>query len=563
MFKSSTIVKLFSIFSFVVFGAVFVRLFYLQVIQGDRYDKMVEVQSDPRLSVFTDRGYIYDKEGRLLARNKSAGSLFAYRKNIPNKHDFFRQLEENGIKVSGKTKKALQETDSFTWIARQIDLEKAEKLAGKIRGLEYFAEDARFYPQGTLMANIVGFTGSDNIGRSGIEYFLNGKLEGKKINVASIKDSRRRVILFEDKSELAKPDTQVYLTLSSRAQAGAEYILREGAKAFGAKNGSVVAMDIKTGEILLSANVNSFDPHSYWKYPSAYWSNHSFNYVFEPGSIFKTVAFSYLHDNDKLDKNRLIDTSKKITIGKYTYSDTKYYGTLTVDEVFTHSSNIGMAQLIRNENSNRESFYDFLVMAGFGDKTGIYGASEEAGIVKPVSAWSKTSLTSMAIGYEVLVTPLQVVRFYAALANNGVAVNPKIVSKIVRSNDIAVPEHVETRILSKETADYMLELMRKTVEDGTGRKANTELTRIAGKTGTARVYDHNAGAYSTQNYSASFAGVFPAEDPKVAMVVVYESPKSSIYGGSTAAGVFRQIAEFISTEKQYFEPEIEVAANDN
>ena len=370
-------------------------------------------------------------------------------------------------------------------------------------------------------------------------------------------------MIFEDKGELAKPDTQVYLTLSSRIQAGAEHILREGAKVFGAKNGSVVAMDIKTGEIIISANVNSFNPHIYWKYPSAYWSNHSFNYVFEPGSIFKSVAFSYLHNSDKLDRNRLIDTSKKITIGKYTYSDTKYYGTLTVDEVFTHSSNIGMTQLIRNENNNKQSFYDFLIKSGFGDKTGIYGASEEAGIIKPVSAWSKTSLTSMAIGYEVLVTPLQVVRFYGALANNGIMVNPKIISKIVRGNEIAIPEHVETQVLSKETASYMLDLMQKTVEDGTGQKAKTQLTKIAGKTGTARVYDNKAGAYSTQNYSASFAGVFPAENPKVAMIVVYESPRSSIYGGSTAANIFRQIAEFVSTEKHYFEPEIEVAANEN
>ena len=121
MFKSSTIFKLFSIFSFVIFGIVFLKLFYLQVIQGEKYEKMVEVQSDPRLSVFTDRGYIYDKDGRLLARNKSAGSLYAYRKNIPNKYNFFKALEENGIKVSQKTKKALKETDSFTWIARQID----------------------------------------------------------------------------------------------------------------------------------------------------------------------------------------------------------------------------------------------------------------------------------------------------------------------------------------------------------------------------------------------------------------------------------------------------------
>ena len=563
MFKSSTIIKIFNVFSFVIFAIVVGKLFYLQVIDKEKYVQLVESQSDPKLTVLTDRGYIYDKEGKLLARNKSAGSLFAYRKNIPNKYEFFKALEKNGIRVSSKAKKNLQETDTFTYIARQIDLAKAIKLSEEIEGLEYFVEDARFYPQGSLMANIVGFTGSDNIGRSGLEYFLNSRLEGKKVNIASLKDSRRKIILFEDKSELSRPDTQVYVTISSRIQAGAEYILREGAKDFGAKNGSVVAMDIKTGEIILAANVNSFDPHNYWKYKPTSWSNHGFNYVFEPGSIFKTVAFSYLHNSNKLDRNRLIDTSKKITIGKYTYSDTKYYGTLTVDEVFTHSSNIGMTQLIRGENSNRQDFYNFLVTSGFGEKTGIYGANEESGIVKPVSSWSKTSLTSMAIGYEVLVTPLQVVRFYAAVANGGVMVNPKIISKIVKGNETAIPEHTEKQIMSKETASYMLDLMQQTVVAGTGQKANTELTKIAGKTGTARVYDNKAGAYSTQNYSASFAGVFPAENPKVALVVVYESPRSSIYGGATAANVFRQIAEFISTEKHYFNEEIKVVANEN
>ena len=563
MFKDSTIVKIFSVFSFVIFAMVLGKLFYLQVLDAEKYTQFVQSQSDPKLTVLTDRGYIYDKEGKLLARNKSAGSLFAYRKNIPNKYEFFKALEKNGIRVSSKAKKNLQETDTFTYIARQIDLAKAVKLSQEIEGLEYFVEDARFYPQGSLMANVVGFTGSDNIGRSGIEYFLNNRLEGKQVNIASLKDSRRRIILFEDKLELSRPDTQVYVTISSRIQAGAEYILREGAKDFGARNGSVVAMDIKTGEIILAANVNGFDPHNYWKYKPETWSNHGFNYVFEPGSIFKTVAFSYLHNSNKLDRNRLIDTSKKITIGKYTYSDTKYYGTLTVDEVFTHSSNIGMTQLIRGENSNRKGFYDFLVNAGFGGKTGVYGANEESGIVKPVELWSKTSLTSMAIGYEVLVTPLQVVRFYAAVANGGIMVNPKIISKIIKGHETAIPEHTEKQIMSKETASYMLDLMQQTVVAGTGQKANTELTKIAGKTGTARVYDNKAGAYSTQNYSASFAGVFPAENPKVAMIVVYESPRSSIYGGSTAANVFRQIAEFISTEKHYFNEEIKVVSNEN
>ena len=234
MFKDSTIVKIFSVFSFVIFAIVIGKLFYLQVLDAEKYTQFVQSQSDPKLTVLTDRGYIYDKEGKLLARNKSAGSLFAYRKNIPNKYEFFKALEKNGIRVSSKAKKNLQETDTFTYIARQIDLAKAVKLSQEIEGLEYFVEDARFYPQGSLMANVVGFTGSDNIGRSGIEYFLNNRLEGKQVNIASLKDSRRRIILFEDKLELSRPDTQVCYNIFKNTGRSRIYFKR-GCKGFWGK----------------------------------------------------------------------------------------------------------------------------------------------------------------------------------------------------------------------------------------------------------------------------------------------------------------------------------------
>ena len=550
-----------TIFGILVVVIVFFRLFYLQVIEGDKFVKMVERQSDPRFTIKADRGYIYDNEGRLLAGNKNAYDVYAYGKDIRNKEYLYNVLRDNGVRVTSKMKNSLSKGDQFTYLARGVDLQRAKRILKKVDGVDSYAVDTRFYPQGTLMANVVGFTGVDNEGRTGVEYFLDKDLEGKEFHVLSLKDSRRRIIMLEDKRELSKADTSVYLTISSRIQGGVEYLLRKGAENFRAKNGSVVAMDIKTGEIILSASVKGFNPHLYWKSPVENWQNHAFNYVFEPGSIFKTVAFSYLHNGNKLDRNRIIDTSKKVKIGKYTYSDTKYYGMLTVDEIFTHSSNIGMTHLMKNED--KMAFHEFLISSGFGHKTGIYGASEEAGIIKDVRNWSKTSITSMAIGYEVLVTPLQMLRFYAAIANNGIMVNPKIISKIVKHDEVLKPNHEEKQILKPETAKYMLELMQKTVEAGTGVRAKTAITKVAGKTGTARIYDNTVGDYSTTNYTASFAGVFPAEDPKVAMVVIYEGPRSSIYGGSTSANIFREIAEFISTEKQYFEPELKVVANEN
>lgn len=560
MFSDKISFKIFSIFGIVIFVAVIVRLVDLQIIDGKKYVDFVNSQASSHLTVSENRGYIYDKDGNLLAGNKTTASLYTFRKNISSYNAFVRQLNKYGITLNKKTKDALTKKDTFTWVARQIDIDKADKMVKDIDGLEYFKEEARFYPQGTMLANVIGFTGVDNKGYAGMEYSLNKDLEGKQIYVESLRDSKGRLLIFENKSDMLRPDTEVYLTISSRIQSAAEYLLREGAKKFGAKNGSVVAMDIKTGEILLAASVKTFDPHNYSKYPKSSWKNHPFTYVYEPGSIFKTVAFSFLEENGNLNKNLQIDTNKKIKIGGYTYSDTKDYGVLKVDEIYKYSSNIGTAALIIKEKN--VDFYNFLVKSGFGEKTGVYGVGEESGRLKHVSNWSKTSKSSIAIGYEVLVTPLQMARFYGAVANDGIMVNPKILTKIVKNGKVTHPEAKEERIMSSETASYILSLMQKTVEDGTGVNAKTQLTKVAGKTGTSSIYDNKLKAYSKKDYSASFAGVFPAENPKVAMVVVYESPTSSIYGGSTAANVFRQIAEFVSTELRYIEPSLRIAYAD-
>ncbi len=536
---------------------VIARLFHLQVIEGERYSKFVNSQINSSVTVSKDRGVIYDATGTIVAKNKAVASLYAYGKNIPDLDKFKQQLSANGIKLSKKTLNSLKNKNSFTWVERRIDIVEARDLTKTITGLELFKEEARDYTKGTSMASIIGFTGADNAGRSGLEYMLDDELGGDEATIASLRDSRGRLILFEDKSGALNPNSEVHLTISNRIQATAEYLLRDGAKKFGAKNGTAVAIDIKTGDIVFAADVDKFDPESYASSPQSTWKSLALSQSYEPGSTFKTVSFSYLYENGKLDPNRTIDTRKKVKIGKYTYTDTKDYGVLKIDEVFTKSSNIGVAHLMKDEKS--VDYHAFLEQAGFGKKTGIYGVPEESGRLKPVEDWSRTSPVSMAIGYEVLVTPLQIARFYAAIANNGEMVTPRVVSKLVDHGAEKEITSETVRVMKEETANYMLELMRRTVESGTGVEAGTSLVRIAGKTGTASIYDSKAKAYSKEHYYASFAGVFPASDPKIAMIVLYESPKSSIYGGSTAASVFKQIAEYISTERKYFEPELRVA----
>ncbi len=557
MFSENNIRKLFSFLSLFVLLLIVARLFHLQVIEGDRYKSFVNSQIDSSVTVSKNRGNIYDIDGNLIAKNKIVASLYAYGKNIPDMSVFDSVLKANGITLSRKTINSLRNKNKFTWVERRIDIEKAEKLVAQLKGLEYFKEEARFYVEGNTMASLVGFTGADNAGRAGLEYVLNDELGGDEATIASLRDSRGRLILFEDKAAALKPESEVYLTVSNRIQSTAEYLLRAGAKEFGAKNGTAIAIDVKTGEIIFAADVDSFDPENYSKYAQKTWKSIALSQSYEPGSTFKTVAFSYLYDNNKLNLNQKIDTNKKVTVGKYTYTDTKDYGVLGVEDVFVKSSNIGIAHLMKNDN--RDNFYAFLSQAGFGKKTGIYGVPEESGRLKNVKEWSKTSPISMAIGYEVLVTPLQIARFYAAIANGGEMVTPKVINKLVTNGSEQHIENSSVSVMKPETADYMMKLMRKTVEEGTGSGAKTSLINIAGKTGTASIYDAKVGAYSKEHYYASFAGVFPSEEPKVAMIVLYESPRSSIYGGATAANVFRQIAEYIATERKYFKPTLKVA----
>jgi cell division protein FtsI (penicillin-binding protein 3) len=196
-----------------------------------------------------------------------------------------------------------------------------------------------------------------------------------------------------------------------------------------------------------------------------------------------------------------------------------------------------------SDKVKRKEFYNHLVRLGFGEKTGVSGLGEEEGLLRNYKNWSGLSKPSISIGQEVLVTPLQMARFYAAIANGGKLVKPKIVNKVENKGSIYKPRHEEVRVFTEATAKKLTSLLTDAVNLGTGKKAKSDFVSIAGKTGTGQRIDKNTGTYSDKNYVASFAGVFPADNPKIAMVVVYKAPKKSIYGGSTAARTFKTLAE--------------------
>lgn len=535
MSNSRTLFKLFSLVGLLFFVAITCRLFYLQIVQHDFYDKFVHTQSKVNVVFTKDRGLILDKNLKPLAQNHKVASLYTFGKNIENPDVFVKALKSGGIAVKKDMAKTLSSKDSFVWIARHVSLEKAKELKEKVPGLEYLLEDARFYPEGNMLAGLIGRTGVDNQGLSGIEYYKDKELKGKTIPVNVMKDSRGKLILFDDSVLKTEPDTSIVLTVDSELQAVAESILNGDLENFQATRAMVLAIDVNSGDVVLAAQAAKGG-----KLDKSY----ATSYLFEPGSIFKAVSFSYLIENGLFRPEEKVNTSKPVILYGHSIKDVYTYKELTQTEVFTKSSNIGTVTLMMDVP--KSDFHKFMVKSGFGQKTGIEGVSEESGVLRDVKKWSGLSLASLSIGQEIMVTPMQVARYYAAVANGGFLVQPRVIDYIITDNKKIYTSNAQERIFSEKTSSMLLEMLSSTVNTGTGKRALSNIVTIGGKTGTGQMLDKATGTYSKTDYVASFAGIFPVENPKIAMVVIYESPRSSIYGGQTGAQTFKKIAEQIA-----------------
>ena len=520
------------------------RIIYLAV-DGDYYSELAAKQARGEIQCTKGRGLILDSEGRPLAINKKSASLYVFPAELKDRQGFIDDLRRAGIKLPRFKRTRILKGNSFVWLARNIDIEDAERVHKYIDKVEYVLEEQRLYPERSLAAAIVGFTGTDNKGLNGIEYRFDNVLEGSKFKILGLRDNKGKRIILEDPQKKKDVDTEIYLTIDQYLQGLSEEILREDTDTFQAEKGIAIAMDTDTGDIIFAASSGGFDPNEFRKFSSKEWKNYPAAFLYEPGSIFKPVLFSLLLDKHHLNTNELIDCEMgRYTLYNHTIKDVHKSGLITAEKVMVLSSNIGMAKL--SDRVTKQEFYNYIQSLGFGAKPGVAGFLEEEGLLRNYKRWSGLSKPSISIGQEILVTPLQMVRFYSAIANGGMLRNPKIVKKIVKGEDTYTPKDTEVRVFSEQTANRMHEILKKVVKNGTGINAMSDYVDIGGKTGTGQMIDKETGTYSTSGYVASFAGIFPADNPKVAMVVVYKEPKSSIYGGSTAAKTFKTLAEQIS-----------------
>lgn len=542
--RRTAILTFFLMLWIAVLGA---RLFQLQVLEHPRLRTRVIKQTQVREPVYPRRGTIYDRTGDILARCLPAQSVFyspAEDEPLPVQFEKIKTLK-SVLSLSDeqveKIKHRIDNNISFTWIKRKIDPHE-EKLLQQLSlsGVHFLEENKRVYPHGKLAAHLLGRVNIDNDGISGVEYRHNSVLAGKKGTQLILQDAKKREYRIEILKE-PEDGKDIVLTIDPTIQYCAEKELEKAARELGASWGTVIIARPSTGEILAMANYPSWDLNHPPADPTLIDRNRAIHHNFDPGSTFKIVSACAALETQKVNLYDSFDCSSGlISVGGRPIRDHQRFGILSFSEVIIHSSNVGTVQFARN--IDEEAFYRTIKAFGFGQKTGIDLPAEEKGSLRAPDDWSKRSQAALSIGYEISVTPVQILQAISAIANDGILTPLRVVRKIL-GVEAGPPELIPSRrVISSRTASTLTSILQKAVEEGTGVSARVKGYSVAGKTGTAQKFEPSKGGYSSDVHIASFAGFVPSHAPALSMVVVIAEPKKIYYGGEVAAPVFREIS---------------------
>lgn len=542
-----------------VFIGLAVNLCRIQVIEHDKYVKLAKAQQSKKVTLSARRGLILDRNGRKLAESLRVGSVYANPSAIKDvsvvASHLSKVLRLDPSKVSAK----LEKDKKFVWIKRRVsdeELKEIRKLS--LQGVYIEHEYQRFYQNGPLGSHVIGFTDIDENGLEGIELSCNQTLLGESGYKRMYRDAQQSNILTAD-TEMRRPrhGNNVMLTIDANIQRFAEEELENLGKTWSPASATAIVMDTSTGEILAMANLPAYDPNNVGKYPASARKNLAVTDYYEPGSIIKPIVLAGIFENKLARPNDMINCENgRYVMGKRILHDSHRYDTLTVAEIVTHSSNIGMAKL--GMRMGIERMYRHLEQFNFGNKSGIELSGEQAGIFRPLKSWSKQfSLVSVSIGHEIAATPLQFVTIFSSIANGGLLLKPVII-KSITGNDGKVEEEynapqVVRRVMSEEVArDLLNPILVDAVRNGTGKRAFLEEYEVAGKTGTSQKVNKSDGCYSRNKYIASFVAYAPAENPRICVLIMVDEPKGAYYGGTVAAPSVREI---IRKTLQYLEVE--------
>ena len=530
----------------------------LQVFPNEKLAKLKARQFQRKVKLSGRRGLITDRNGNELAISITAYSLFADPKLIANPKAVSRKLSKLlNIPYRVVYKKIRKKRRRFQWIKRRLRRETRDKIAAwKNRGLGFIEEAERVYPNGQLMANVIGFVGVDSQGLEGIEKQYQDHLAGQEHEVTVRRDAKGRPLVVDLKMfNEDRNGMTVELTIDRDLQYHLEKELKKSVLKNRAESAVGVILDVETSEVLAMANYPTFDPNEPHKVKPRWRKNRTVTDAFEPGSTMKTILMGAALKAKKITPNkRYFCENGKFRIGRRVIgeADARHsQGWLTTTEILAHSSNIGATKVgfDLGEKTYRRTLGEF----GFGVRTGIDFPGEFKGILNPLP-WGKHLLANVSFGHGVTSTPLQMALAYAAIANGGVWRSPRLLKSLknqwgeeVELTGRSVTEPiVERRVLSKADATQLTLMLSTVTGAGGGTVATARVPGfpVAGKTGTAQKVRTNGRGYEKGAYISSFAGFVPAHAPKYVIYIAVDDPKRVYYGSQVAAPVFSKLAGF-------------------
>jgi cell division protein FtsI (penicillin-binding protein 3) len=527
-------------------GAIEARLAYLQVVRHADLTARADRQQKRTVDAPAKRGEIRDRNNRVLAYSVDVDSIYAVPSDIADParaaRELCRALDHCDAPARADLEERLGRKSAFTFVQRFVSSRVAERVAAlDLEGVGFIKENRRFYPNKDLAGPVLGYVGVDNKGLGGVEAAYDSVIRGRSGTVLVQTDARRRAF-----SRVDRPPTTgatLELTIDEYLQHIVERELAAGVRAHKAEGGTAVVMDPATGEVLAMASYPGFNPNAFRSSDPAIRKNRAVTDLYEPGSTFKLVTASAALEEGVVSATDPIDVSEGlIRFPGRVINDDHRYGVLSFADVIVKSSNVGAIKV--GLKLGRDRLGAYVNRFGFGRPTSADFPGESPGIVWDAAKLNDSALASVSMGYQVGVTPLQMVTATSAIANGGRLLRPRLVRAIVRDGIRTPTEVTEVRrVVSPRTAAELTTIMEDVATRGTGRGfVQMDGFTVAGKTGTAQKLVN--GAYSHTEFNVSFTGFVPSRKPRFAIVVVVDTPRAGFYYGASVAGpIFRRIAE--------------------
>jgi len=524
------------------------RLFQIQILDGSKYRELGSRQAQAQIPIPAVRGNIYDRNNKSLTRNIIKYSFATYPNKIGNPKMLANIMSNHFGRSPDYYNQKLTRDKTFTYLERNMNRDDCQEFLDELpAGLIVERDSHRFYPNGNIGAQLIGYTDPDNRGLTGLEqkfdHYLTGTA-GWVVRQLSGKGMALPNNRFPTKTPLDGSNIQLTIDLDYQVVLHEE--LRRRIDETSAISAMGILMNPQTGAILAMATIPDFDANYPSKFPMETHKNRVLTDQFEPGSTFKFVAAvaALKYGLVNLDEEFFCENGQYAFAGEVV-NDHEDYGLLTFPQIIENSSNVGMIKIAERIGSNRlyRTCRDF----GFGMPTHINFAGESSGTLRRLENWSGFSIASVTIGQEVAVTTIQLAMAYSAIANGGFLMKPRLVSQIVNNNGKSVYRE-EPEVLRKISEPGVMKdltaMLIRVVDTGTGTSARIPGWSIAGKTGTAEKFID--GEYSTSKYISNFAGFFPAENPQIVGVIVLNEPRYGMHwGGIGAAPIFRRVIKRI------------------